>query len=104
MGTTDLRSLVAVKCPNIWRNEIGTIVNSKMWLVTVLRWDIATIIRRIRETLAALPSVYKNIRARAAPQMVLKLPHGHEDSEYVLSFEIGQREGGYFSSLLDWWS
>ena len=29
--------------------------------------------------------------------MVLKLPQGHEDSEYVLSFEIGQRESGFYS-------
>ena len=32
----------------------------------------------------------------AAP-IVLKLPQGHEDSEYVLSFEIGQRESGFYS-------
>ena len=36
-----------------------------------------------------------------APQMVLKLPQGHEDSEYVLSFEIGQREGGFYSGRTD---
>ena len=30
-------------------------------------------------------------------QMVLKLPQSHEGSEYVLSFEIGQREGGFCS-------
>ena len=29
-----------------------------------------------------------------APQMNLTLPLCHEDSKYVLSFEIGQREGG----------
>ena len=33
----------------------------------------------------------------AGPQIVLKLPQGHEDSEYVLSFEIGQRERGFYS-------
>ena len=33
--------------------------------------------------------------------MVLKLTHGHEDSEYKLSFEIGQREGGYYSGKTD---
>ena len=33
--------------------------------------------------------------------MVLKLPQGHEDSEYVLSFEIGQREGGFYSARTD---
>ena len=27
--------------------------------------------------------------------MVSKLPQGHKDSEYVFSFEIGQRERGY---------
>ena len=30
-------------------------------------------------------------------QMVLKLPQTHEGSEYVLSFEIEQREGGFYS-------
>ena len=30
-------------------------------------------------------------------KMVLKPPQGHEDSEYVLSFKIGQREGGFYS-------
>ena len=29
-----------------------------------------------------------------APQIVSILPQGHEESEYVLSFEIGQWEGG----------
>ena len=29
--------------------------------------------------------------------MVLKHPQGHKGSEYVLSFEIGQREGGFYS-------
>ena len=33
--------------------------------------------------------------------MVLKLPQGHEGSEYVLSFEIGQREGGFNSARTD---
>ena len=36
-----------------------------------------------------------------APQMVLKLPHVHEDSEYVLSFEIGQRESGFYIEHTD---
>ena len=34
-------------------------------------------------------------------QMVLHLPQGHEDSEYVLSFEIGQRESGFYSARTD---
>ena len=33
--------------------------------------------------------------------MVLRLPQGHEDSEYVLSFEIGQRESGFYSGPTD---
>ena len=33
----------------------------------------------------------KKIGTPSAPQMVLKLLQGDEDSEYVLSFEIGQR-------------
>ena len=35
------------------------------------------------------------------PQMVLKLLQGFEDSEYVLSFEIGQRESGFYSERPD---
>ena len=30
--------------------------------------------------------------------MVLKLPQGHEGSEYVISFEIEQREGSFYSA------
>ena len=30
--------------------------------------------------------------------MVFRLPQGHEDSGYVLSFKIGQREGGLYSA------
>ena len=33
--------------------------------------------------------------------MVLILPQGHEDFEYVLNFEIGQREGGFYSGRTD---
>ena len=33
-----------------------------------------------------------------APHMILKLPFRHEDSEYVISFEIGQREGSFYSA------
>ena len=33
--------------------------------------------------------------------MVLKLPQDHEGSEYVFSFEIGQREGGFYSARPD---
>ena len=33
--------------------------------------------------------------------MVLNLPQGHEDSEYVLNFEIGQREGGFYCGRTD---
>ena len=43
----------------------------------------------------------KKIGAPAAAQMVLNLPQGPEDSEYVLSFEIGQREGGFYSARTD---
>ena len=32
--------------------------------------------------------------------MVLILPQDHEDSEYVLSFEIGQREIGFYSERI----
>ena len=30
-----------------------------------------------------------------------KRQQGHEDSEYVLSFEIGQRESGFYSERTD---
>ena len=30
-----------------------------------------------------------------------KLPQGHEDTEYVLSFEIGQRRSGFYSERTD---
>ena len=33
--------------------------------------------------------------------MVLRLPLCHEGSEYALSFEIGQREGGFHSARTD---
>ena len=33
--------------------------------------------------------------------MVFKLPRCHEGSEYVLSFEIGQREIGFYSAPTD---
>ena len=33
--------------------------------------------------------------------MVLKHPQGHVDSEYGISFEIGQREGGFYSAQAD---
>ena len=35
------------------------------------------------------------------PQMVSKFPQGHEDSEYVHSFKIGQREGGFYNRRTD---
>ena len=46
-------------------------------------------------------------RAPKAPEtwgamgVSLKLPRGYEDSEYVLSFEIGQRESGFYRELTD---
>ena len=36
-----------------------------------------------------------------APRMVLELPQDHEDFEYILSFEIGQREDGFYSARTD---
>ena len=33
--------------------------------------------------------------------MVLDLPQGHEGFEYVLSFQIGQRKGGFYSAQTD---
>ena len=43
----------------------------------------------------------KEFRVPSAPQMVLILRQGHEGSEYVLSFEIGQRESGFYSARTD---
>ena len=43
----------------------------------------------------------KKIGAPLAPQIDLNLPQGHEDSEYVLSFEIEQQEGGFYSARPD---
>ena len=51
---------------------------------------------RVGET-AAFGSVNKKIGAPAASQMVLITSTGHENSEYMLSFEIGQRERGFYS-------
>ena len=45
--------------------------------------------------------INKKFGAPSAPQMVLKLPQNHEDSEYVLSFEIREREGGLYSERTD---
>ena len=36
-----------------------------------------------------------------APLMVLKLLQGNENSECALSFEIEQREGGFYSGRTD---
>ena len=33
--------------------------------------------------------------------MILRLPQGDEGSEYVHSFEIGQREGGFYIARTD---
>ena len=65
---------------------------------------------KTRETAAfgsvslALPSAERNkkkIGAPKVPPMVLRLPQGHEDSEYALSFEIGQWESGFYSERTD---
>ena len=39
--------------------------------------------------------------APAASHSFKKLSQGHEDSEYVLSLEIGQRESGFYSERTD---
>ena len=43
----------------------------------------------------------KNNGVPMALQMVLRLPQGHQDSEYVLGFPIGQREGGFYNVRTD---
>ena len=43
----------------------------------------------------------KKIGAPAAPHSLKILPQGHEDFEYMLSFEIGQRESGLYSERTD---
>ena len=37
----------------------------------------------------------------AVPQIVLNLPQGHEDSKCVLTIEITQRDGGFYSARTD---
>ena len=49
----------------------------------------------------AVKNIDDEIGAPTAIQMVLNFPQGHEDSEYVLSFEMGQREGGFYSARTD---
>ena len=51
--------------------------------------------------LIALRKLFKSFGAPPAPQIILNIPQSHEDSEYVLSFEIGQREGGFYSGRTD---
>ena len=50
---------------------------------------------------AAFGGGEKKIGVPSAPQMVLGLLQGYEDSECVHSFEIGQREGGFYSARTD---
>ena len=50
---------------------------------------------------SAFPSPWYIFCAPILTQMVFKLPQGHEGSEYVLSFEIGQREGVFYSVRTD---
>ena len=40
-------------------------------------------------------------RERLRRPIVQILPQGNEDSEYVLSFEIGQRKSGFYSERTD---
>ena len=37
----------------------------------------------------------------SVPRIALYLPQGHEDSEYVVSLDILQREGGFYSARTD---
>ena len=60
---------------------------------------VKTVIKKIGAPSAAVK--WKILRPPTAPRMVLKLPQGHEDSEYVLSFEIGRREDGFYSARTD---
>ena len=43
----------------------------------------------------------KNKIGAPTAQIVFTLPQGHDDSQYMLSFEIGQREGGFYSARTD---
>ena len=59
---------------------------------------------KTRETAAfggGRKTLKNKIGVSPAPQIVLRLPQSHENSEYVLSFEIGQREGGFYSARTD---
>ena len=44
---------------------------------------------------------WKRFGVPSAPQIFLNLPRCHEDSEYVLSFEIGQWEVSFYSGRTD---
>ena len=61
--------------------------------VALALWD--------RAAFGGVSAAKKKIGPPRVPQMVLKLPQSHEDSEYVFSFEIGQREGGFYSARTD---
>ena len=45
--------------------------------------------------------IHGPIGTPSLPKMVLNLPQGYDDSEYVLSFEIGQRESGFYRTQTD---
>ena len=80
-------------------------MNSTLHLILLLFNDINT-----RGTAAfgahltsemVLIAVKKKFKIPTVPQVVLKLSQGHVNSKYVLSFEIGQREGGFYSGRTD---
>ena len=55
----------------------------------------------IKNAFGAPQAVSTTFKVPMAPQMISKLLQGREDSEYVLSFEIGQQECGLYSAQTD---
>ena len=45
--------------------------------------------------------LWRPLEEPSVQKMVLNLPQGHKDSEYVLSHKIGQRENGFYSARTD---
>ena len=62
---------------------------------------VSRVINKLAKQPPSAALLLKNIWAHSAPQMHLKLSQGYEDSAYVLSYEIRQREGGFYSARTD---
>ena len=93
---------------SIFLNKHSSLSRQSIWQVLmnilscIFKIVLFLFIKAAKQPPSATVSIFEQkIGAPWAPQMVLKLPQGHEDSKYVLSFEIGQREGGFYSAQTD---